>query len=125
MEVQISRQTQFIAITPYPGATQVVCYADTWVKKLVQRVPIETPTIVQATLSTPTAVVAGTTNQDYIAFVSASHSSGSGSPFVVFVDPQANPLAAVASVGHRKDFKDLQQHELLWSPDLQLVGVKK
>lgn len=120
------RLQQFVVTTPFPGATTVVCYQDTWTNKLVQRVPASSPTIVQETLQAPTAVVIGTTNPGYVAFVSNNHlSPGASSPFVVLVDPQGNPLPAVASVGHRRDFKDLQQHTVLWPPASIPPAAKK
>lgn len=107
----------FNVSTPFPGAQTVVCYQDTWEKKLVQRVVNSAATIILDTLREPGAVVAGSTNPKYVAFVSGSHlSAGSERPFVVFVDPEGSPKPAVASVGYRRDFKNLANHELLWSP---------
>jgi len=66
------------------------------------------------TLSFPLAVCAGTTNPGYVAFLSQNLASpGSGSPFVVFVDPVAR---AVATAGYRADFRDLERHRVLWLP---------
>lgn len=114
-----TREPYFVVSTPYPGAAKVVCYKETWDTKLTEagRVTDTTRVVTEQTLTSPAAVVAGTSNPGYIAFVNQSAGSpGSGSPFVVFVDPQGNPMPAVASVGQRRDFKDLNKHTILWQP---------
>jgi hypothetical protein len=73
--------------------------------------------LVTETLGAPSIVCAGTTNPNYLAFVNtAVISPGSGSPFVVFVDPSAIPQPALASFGYRRDFRDLTGHKVLWLP---------
>jgi hypothetical protein len=69
------------------------------------------------TLNSPSVVVSGTTNPGYVAFINQRKvSPGSSSPFVVFVDPTGKPKPAVASLGYRRDFKDVQGHKVLWLP---------
>jgi hypothetical protein len=113
-----SRQPRFVAFTPYSGAQRVVCYEDAWKGKFVpnQRVPADA-TVVVKSLEAPTAVCLGTTNPTYFAFVNQSETSAtSNNPFVVFVDPSANPMPTVVSMGYRRDFSDLSKHTVLWLP---------
>jgi hypothetical protein len=73
--------------------------------------------LVIGTLGAPSVVCAGTSNPNYLAFINTGVTSpGSGSPFVVFVDPYASPLPALASFGYRRDFRDLTGHTVLWLP---------
>ena len=54
------------------------------------------------------------TNPGYLAFVTnAIVSPGQRSPFVVFVHPTRG---IVVSAGFRKDFRDLTQHHVRWTP---------
>lgn len=113
------RKTIIAVTTPYSGAAFVVCYEDTLTNKIIpaNRVPGDpTPYIVSA-LENPTAVCVGTTNPDYLAFVNQSEVSfGRQHPFVVFVNP-TGPQGVVASIGYRRDFKDLGPHNVLWRKD--------
>jgi hypothetical protein len=73
------------------------------------------PQIIVETLQSPTFVVAGTNNPGYVAFVNYdAPSPRTKSPFVVFVDPSARP-AAIASAGHRLDFKETSRLTVLWT----------
>lgn len=111
-----TREPYFIVTTPYEGAAKVVCYKETWAVKLREagRIEDDTRALVERTLSFPTVICPGTTNATYLAFVNlADVSPRSGSPFVVIVDPTANP-PAVASVGFRRDFRNLTRHTVLW-----------
>ncbi|MBK5957929.1 hypothetical protein CCR97_06855 [Rhodoplanes elegans] len=113
----VERDPYFMATTPFAGAPTVVCWRETWERKLgpAGRTGPGTESLVVRTLAEPTAVVAGTSNPGYLAFVNAREvSPGSGAPFVVFVDPLGVPWPAVASIGYRRDFKDLTRHVLLW-----------
>jgi hypothetical protein len=115
------RDVAFTVRTPFPAAPEVVCYQDTWDIHIpaVRRVP-DAQQIVMTTLSQPSVIVAGTTNPGYVAFVNqAQLSPNSGNPFVVFVDPEGKPIPAVASIGPRRDFRDLSQHTIIWSPPLK------
>jgi len=114
----VTRQSLFIVTTPYEAAAEVVCYVDTYQYHLqLERQLPEMRQIAENSLEAPQAVVAGTSNPDYVAFVNQDVTSpGSGNPFVVFVDPKAQPMAAVASWGYRRDFKDLSRHTVLWLP---------
>jgi hypothetical protein len=82
------------------------------------RVGVDTQKNAIVTLSIPSVIVSGTTNPGYIAFVNQNLVTESGSPFVVFVAPNAKPMPALASLGFRKDFADIQGqgHQVLWSP---------
>jgi hypothetical protein len=115
-----TRKPFFIVETPYEPVSKVVCYQDTWALKLMPagRVGVDTQKHAILTLSTPSVIVSGTTNPGYTAFVNQSVLSKSGSPFVVFVASDAKPLPALASLGYRQDFRDIQGqgHEVLWSP---------
>lgn len=117
-EVGATRQPYLVAETPYDGARKVVFYEDT----LKYHVPAARKTSairenIEGALTRPDAVVRGTTNPGFVAFVnSTTVSSASGTPFVVFVDPEAAPMPAVATAGHRRDFKDLSRHDVLWVP---------
>jgi len=112
------RQPLFIVTTPYDAAPQVVVYHDTMTIHIpMARQIADLHQYTTTTLSSPSVVVSGTSNPGYVAFVNQNIlSSGSQAPFVVFVDPEGNPLPAVASVGFRRDFKDLTRHMVLWSP---------
>ena len=100
------------------SAPKVVCYRYTYEIHL----PLDRklPGTLQAAkdaLSFPTAVVAGTTAPDHLAFINQNFTSPtSNSPFVVFVDPNCNPMATVATMGFRRDFKTLERHTVLWVP---------
>jgi hypothetical protein len=113
-----TRQPLFVVDTPMGSAPKVVCYRDTYEFHL----PLERnqPGLLQAakdTLSFPATVLAGTTTPDQLAFVNQNFTSpNSNSPFVVIVDPKGNPMAAVASMGFRRDFKTLERHTVLWVP---------
>lgn len=111
------RRTILTVTTPLEQVPTVVCYEDTWQLHVDQiRRDIGTAAI-QGTLEGPAMVVQGTTNPGYLAFVSGNVTSPGGhSPFAVFVDPDGNPLPAVASFGYRRDFKDLTKHTTLWMP---------
>jgi hypothetical protein len=108
----------FVIQTPYSGASEVVCYTDTWVEHIAasRKINPDTEEIVKATLSEPNSVCEGTTNRNYVAFINLPYSSNSGAPFVVFVDPNASPLPTLVTFGHRRDFKDLSKHTTLWTP---------
>lgn len=119
MTLIVPRQQLFVVETPYEAAPQVVCYVDT----LESHIASDRQKLASAaklSLTAPSAVVTGTTNPEYIAYVNQGDiSSGAGSPFVVFVDPAAEPLPAVATWGYRRDFKDLSKHTVLWLPPSQ------
>lgn len=113
------RDTYFVAQTPYEGAPIVACYVDTYDLHVPDnRKTPETLGKARTTLENPDVVVKGTTNPGYVAFVnSAVTGNTSASPMVVIVDPTGEPTAAVASLGQRRDFKDLSGHEVLWPPE--------
>jgi len=119
-EITVLRQPLFVVQTPYPATPKVVCFKDTWERKFVPagRVQQDTKRIVISTLEKPSAICLGTSNPGYLAFVNASDvSQGSGHPYVVFVDPNANLLPTVASIGPRREYKDLKEHTILWLPE--------
>jgi hypothetical protein len=69
---------------------------------------------ISATVSSPSAVCAGTTNPGYLAFVNRTIvSPASASLLVVFADPVDR---VVVSAGYRIDFRDLGPHRILWVP---------
>ena len=118
------RTPAFVVPTPFPDTPQVVCYNDTWSKHIPvgRRTDPGTLQYVTNTLTTPSAVCVGTTNPAYIVFVNhALVSPGSGSPFVVVVDPQGKPMPALASFSYRRQFKDLNEHSVLWLPSRQIA----
>ena len=118
MTPTVTRQPLFIVTTPYEATPEVVCYVDTYQfhLQLERRLP-DMLQIAEESLQSPQAVVAGTSNPNYVAFVNQEVTSPtSRNPFVVFVDPHAEPMAAVASWGYRRDFKDLSEHTVLWLP---------
>jgi hypothetical protein len=121
------RQFLFTVATPLQSAQTVVCYHDTWEIHLpATRRDLGTQ-IVMDTLSAPTVILQGTTNQGYVVFLNqALTSASSKSPFAVIVDPEGNPLPAVASFGFRRDFTDLSGHSVLWLPpaDIDPSGRK-
>ena len=101
-------------LTPYPAATRVVLYADSWERKIGQRTDFRLDWI-STTLSRPACVVRGTTNAAHWAFLSHDHVSlRTGSPLVVFVSGLEYPHPVV-SVGFRRDFQSLTGHNVLWS----------
>jgi hypothetical protein len=113
---QYVRQPLFVAETPYPETPKVVCYEDTYVNHIpASRRGPESREKAAKSLNQPNAVVKGTSNPGYVAFVNSDDSSNTqGSPFVVFVDPTGRPMPTVASMGHRRDFRELHRHEVLW-----------
>ena len=110
-----TRQRFFVANTPYPDTPQVVCYHDTWTQHIpAERHRADLQELATGTLATPIGVYEGTTNPGYVAFVGQStENQETNSPFVVFVDPTADP-PAVASMGRRRDFKQLTRHKRVW-----------
>jgi hypothetical protein len=120
----LERKPLFIVTTPYAPTAAVVCYQDTWETHIpaVRRLDPGVQQVVVRTLSQPSVIVTGTTNPGYVAFVNQTDvTPNSGSPFVVFVDPKAvnwlnKPMPAVASIGHRRDFRDITGHDVLWLP---------
>lgn len=119
INVSVQRTPAFVATTPYASVSQVVCYDDTWTTHIpsIRRSSPDVMQIVTTTLQAPSVIVAGTTNPTYLAFVNQEViSERTGSPFVVFVDPSANPMPALASFSYRKDFRDLTRHLVLWQP---------
>jgi hypothetical protein len=116
--ISTTRQPLFVVDTPMGSAPKVICYLDTY--KLHLPIDRKQPGLLQAAkdaLSSPDAIVAGTTTPDHLAFVNQNFTSPvSNHPLVVFVDPKGNPMAAVASMGFRRDFKDLERHTVLWIP---------
>ena len=111
-----TRQVLLTTATPFPGLPLVTLFSDTWRDHILPNRPslMERENWISATLSSPSAVCAGTTNPGYLAFVNRTIvSSGSGSPLVVFVDPVDR---VVVSAGYRIDFRDLGRHRVLWVP---------
>jgi hypothetical protein len=100
------------------SAPKVVCYRDTYELHLPpDRKQSGVLQAAKGALKFPAAVVASTTTPDHLAFVNQNFTSpNSNSPFVVIVDPKGNPMAAVASMGFRRDFKTLERHTVLWVP---------
>jgi hypothetical protein len=113
-----TREQLFVVDTPIGSASRVVCYRDTYEFHLpVNRKQQGLLQAAMGTLSSPAAVVAGTTTPDHLAFVNQTFTSpNSNHPFVVIVDPKANPIPAVATMGFRRDFKHLEGHTVLWAP---------
>jgi hypothetical protein len=113
-----TRQPLYVVDTPIVSVPKVAFYRDTYEIHL----PLDRkqPGLLQAAkdaLSFPAAVVAGTTTPDHLAFVNQNFTSPtSNNPLVVFVDPNCNPMATVATMGFRRDFKTLERHTVLWVP---------
>ncbi len=108
------RQALFTVATPFPGLPSVTLFSDTWHHHILPNRPylIGREDWIWATVSSPSAVCAGTTNPGYLAFVNQTITSpGRGSPLVVFVDPLDQ---VVATAGFRIDFRDLGTHRILW-----------
>lgn len=112
------REPILVAATPYPGASQVVLYADTWhihVPHYRKFPGIQDRTL--EALESPKVVLAGTTAPGNVIFVHSTFTSPRNqSPFAVIVDPEGNPMPAVASISFRRDLKDLTQFTTLWLP---------
>jgi hypothetical protein len=109
-----TRKLLFIAATPVPGLNDVVCYADAWRNKFIDRA-FDAPSKIVDTLAAPTRVIRGTTNPLHLIFVRDEIvSPRSGAPFVVIVNPNGRPMPYIVSVGHRKDFKHQERFETLW-----------
>ena len=111
-----TRQVLLTIATPFPGLPLVTLFSDTWRDHILPNRPYLTgrEDWISATLSSPSAVCAGSTNPSYLAFVNRTIvSARSGSPLVVFVDPLDQ---VVVSAGYRIDFHDLSQHRILWVP---------
>jgi hypothetical protein len=45
---------------------------------------------------------------------SGRYGASSAHPFVVIVDPKAVPMPEIRSIGHRRDFKDIEKHTVIW-----------
>jgi len=111
-----NRQALFTVTTPFSGLPLVTLFSDTWYQHILPNRPylIGRKDWVSATLSSPSAICAGTTNPGYVAFVNqAIVSVRRQSPLVVFADPNDQ---VVASAGYRVDFRDLGRHRILWLP---------
>src|ERR1700730_3337783 len=91
-------------MTPYSGAPQVSLLQQTWSEHLQYHPELEgLEQTVQSTLSAPSLVCAGTSDQRNVVFVNQNvTSSHSRSPFVVIVNPEA---ALVDSMGYRQGFR--------------------
>lgn len=110
------RTPRFVTRTPYQAAETVVCYEDTYLfhipfeRRLIVPLDIAGPT----TLADPCVIAEGTTNPGHLAYINLNLTSpNSNSPFVVFVDPAGQPMPAVASMGFRRDFKDITKFRVL------------
>jgi hypothetical protein len=103
--------------TPYFGGRGVILYDETFNEHIpIDRRTPEAVTFVSQTLQKPSFICQGTTNPGYLSFVNHEISSlGNGSPYVVFVDPEADQAPTVASFGFRRDFKSMENHTILWS----------
>jgi hypothetical protein len=102
--------------TPYPGASMVTLYHHTWEQHILPHRPelAGNEVWLRTTLSEPSIICAGTTNPAHVAFLNLSIvSPGGQSPLAVFVNP-ANKM--VVSAGYRRDFRNLEQHRVLWVP---------
>jgi hypothetical protein len=116
--VAITRQPYFTVLTPFPGTPTVVCWQDTWLGHISvnERATEENRQFAITTLSNPTVVLAVAGN--YVMFVNENERSrNSRAPFGVIVDPQGNPMPAVATIGHRRELaKGITKKTVLWLP---------
>lgn len=121
-----TRQPLFTVQTPYSGAQTVVCWQDTWLFHVDATRRDLGHQVVIGTLEAPSVILQGTTNPGYLVYLNESFiSPGHQSPFAVIVDPQANPLAAVASFGFRRDFKNLTGQTIVWTPPGNIDPTRK
>lgn len=110
------RTPRFVTRTPYHAAENVICWEDTY----LLHIPIERRLIMpldiagKLTLADPSLVAEGTSNPSHLAYINLDLvSPNSNSPFVVFVDPAGQPMPAVASMGFRRDFRDIASLRVL------------
>jgi hypothetical protein len=111
------RQPLFIVTTPFDMARVVVCWQDTWDIHIPAIRQDLGPQIVMGTLESPSLILQGTTESNYVIYLNQEFTSpGGNSPLAIIVDPNGNPMAAVASFGFRRDFRDITQHTVIWMP---------
>jgi hypothetical protein len=111
------RDPYLLMDTPFGQVGQVALYFDTLKHLPFGRLVTGWLEKTRQALSSPTAICEGTTTPGYLVFVDHTETSpGSNSPWAVIVDPLGNPMPAVASIGYRRDFRDLLGHKVLWQP---------
>jgi len=115
--METGRALFLTVLVPFLENKAVILYRDT----VNFHIPVErrNPNIEQMitqTLVAPRFICVGTTNPGYICFVNDSFASkNTGSPFVVFVEPNSLPHPTIVSFGYRRDFKDMEKQMILWS----------
>lgn len=110
----MSSETVFIAATPYDGMKTVTLTADTWHQHIQPQRPAlrDRPQWIQATVTAPTAVCVGTSDENNYCFVNHGLVTATGHPLVVFV----NGEGLVDTAGFRRDFATLAGKTVLWRP---------
>jgi hypothetical protein len=109
------RKPLFSVNTPFPAAPSVTLYEDTWTKHIVpghlELAGKEAD--IQTVVTSPSVVVAGSTNPNYVAYVSDTVTSSGGTPLAVIVDPQEQ---VICTAYYNRSFKVISPEQVLWSP---------
>lgn len=109
------RKPLFVVPTPLPGLPRVTLFADTWLDHIVQQHPYMQgkKTVVQATVSTPSVIMPGTSNPNYVVFVNQSVTSSAGNPLTVMINPKDQIIVTAL---FNRTFKIIVQEKALWLP---------
>jgi len=103
--------------TPYSALPVVTLLQETWGNKISLYRPhiAKNENWVDQLFNKPDAIVVGTTDPHNVAFVCTASGllSEHGSPLVGFVNPTTT---IIDSIGHRRDFKNINGLTVLWKP---------
>jgi hypothetical protein len=109
------RKPLFNVATPFPGSPRVTLFQDTWTEHILPGHLEMTgkEADVQAVVTSPTLILAGSTNPNYVAYVNDMVTSSRGTPLAVIVDPQEQ---VICTAYYNRSFKVISPEQVLWSP---------
>ena len=108
------RNPIFTTTTPWPKVPQVTLFRDTWDEHIIkQHVHMAGQELqVRAVASNPTLIVPGTSNPDYVIYVSDSVTTTSGTPLAVIINPQEK---LIVSAYYNRSLRVVVAGQSLWS----------
>jgi hypothetical protein len=110
------RKPLFTVSTPWPRVPRATLLSDVWndhiVKGHVEMSGREED--VRTIVTTPTAVLSGTTNREYVIYVSQAVTTPGGTPIGVVIDPEEQII--VTAYPNRSLKLVIPQERILWLP---------
>jgi hypothetical protein len=113
--VIFERKPLFVTETPFPRVPAATLFEDTWLEHIVRgHVYMQgREAEVRAVVASPTAVVSGTSNPDYVVFLNQSVTTSGGTPLAVIVDPQEQ---IICTAYYNRSLKVVAADRVLWLP---------